>query len=357
MKTLWLLTRLRVQDLLRTRSSLAFFLGVPLLLLIAVGGIFPGGHPFERRQVGLVQSATAPLPPHVLALLSQQPELVLRTYQTLDQAVADLDRHLLEALVVSDGSTLSWTVPADRPLLGQALARLLAAPPPASADLPARADSPDAAHVSLRTRPVPRLGYLHYLVPGLLTMNLFVAGLLGMGSGMARYRQSGLLKKLALTPLSRTTFVAAQLLSRTGLGLAQILLLLIAARLFLALPLSLPAFLHVLFWSTVGLLCFMGLGFLTACWIHSEAILLDFVSLTMTPVVLLSEMFFPVSELPAWLRLVGDLLPSTQLVRLFRMCLGGAVSPDALVIPGGILLAWLVVSFFLSTRLFSWHRS
>jgi ABC-type multidrug transport system permease subunit len=101
----------------------------------------------------------------------------------------------------------------------------------------------------------------------------------------------------------------------------------------------------------------MGLGFLTACWIHSEAILLDFVSLSMTPVVLLSEMFFPVSELPSWLRLVGDLLPSTQLVRLFRMCLGGAVSPDALVIPGGILLAWLVVSFFLSTRLFSWHRS
>ncbi len=347
MKALYLLCRLRVLELLRTKASLLLFIGLPLILLLAIGSIFADGHPFERRQVAVVAAPAETKA--VLAALTPYPELHLLAMPEGPAALGLLRGHMLDAVLLvpsvkGQEPARLYTRERGR-LFGRAL---LSALPPA------------LAPVLLETAPDSRFGYVHYLFSGLLAFSILVAGLLGMGSAMARYRQNQLLKKLALTPLRRSTFVAAQLLSRSGLGLLQIAALIAFARLLFGLPLSAAAVVWLLLVSLLGLLTFMGIGFLLAALLRSEGLLLEGVSALMTPLVLLSGMFFPLSELPRPLSLFGEALPSTQLVELLRAALLFAGGHPALNSPAWLpsllsLCAWLLLSFCSAVVMFKWH--
>lgn len=342
MRTFYLLCRMRMMEVLRSRASVGFFLGLPLLLLVALGAMFADGHPFERRQIALVASTqSAEQAQFVRYALSAYPEVHLIPMSDVRIALGQLRGHMLESVLVLDehGGRHLYTGPRGR-LLAAALANVLAqsgAPP------------------SIETIAAPRFGYVHHLFSGLLAFSILTAGLLGMGSALARYRQNQLLKKLALTPLRQSTFVAAQLIARSLLGLLQVGVLLIAGRLLFALPISWSGALWLLLVSSFGLLTFMGLGFLVATLIRSEGLLLEVVSALMTPLVLLSEMFFPLSELPRPLTWLGEALPSTQLVRLLRLGinLDGNLSAPGLAGPSLIILGlWLGLGYLAAVRSF-----
>jgi ABC-2 type transport system permease protein len=343
MKAFYLLARLRTVELVRNRSSLGIFIGLPLILLLAVGGIFAAGHPFERRQVAVV--ATPATLTTVRQALAGYPEVHLLEMVDRQVAVAQLRSHILDAVLTSEPQApeqLRLFVSDRGRLLSQALSAALAASLP---------------KITVETVASPRFGYVHHLFSGLVAFNILVTGLLGMGAAMARYRQIQLLKKLALTPLWRGTFVAAQLASRSFLGLLQVVALIIAAKFLFALPLSLTSSLWIVGVAALGLLTFMGVGFLLAAAIRSEGVLVEGVSALMTPLVLLSEMFFPLTELPRPLQVIGELLPSTHLVRLLRLgVLGDGSLIGAPWLPSLLLLsAWLLVSYVAAVVLFRWH--
>ncbi len=352
MRAFWLLCRMRAVEQVRSPSSLGFFLGLPLLLLLAIGGMFAGGHPFERRQVALVvqpaelaaSHAPAALAERIESTLSAYPEVHLQRLTDPRLALGQLGGHVLDAVLVIDGTAPDglrlYTSERGR-LFQRALLAVLA----------------PVATLTAETIKAPHFGYVHYLFPGLLAFSILTAGLLGMGSAMARYRQNQLLKKLALTPLRRSTFVAAQLTARTLLGLLQVALLIVVQRVLFHLPVSPGTALWMLGVSGLGLLTFMGMGFLLAAVIRSEGLFIEMVSALMTPLVLLSEMFFPLSELPRPLQLLGEVLPSTLLVRLLRLGVHGGLSGDAAAwLPGVLLLGgWLVVSYALAVVFFRWN--
>lgn len=344
MRAFYLLCRLRALEVLRNRASVGFFLGLPLLLLVALGAMFADGHPFERKQLALVAAThSSARAQSIRSALATYPEVHLTALPMMDRQVAlgQLRGHMLESvLVLDDQNELRIYTGKRGRLLATALAGVLA-----------QAGSAP----SIETIPTPRFGYVHHLFSGLLAFSILTSGLLGMGSALARYRQNQLLKKLALTPLRQSTFVAAQLVARSLLGLLQVAVLIVAGRVLFALPISWTGALWLLGISGFGLLTFMGLGFLVATLIRSEGLLLEVVSALMTPLVLLSEMFFPLSELPRPLTWLGEALPSTQLVRLLRLGidLDGVLGSPALIAPGlGILGLWLCVGYFAAVRSF-----
>lgn len=344
MKAFFLLMRLRIAELVRNRVSLGVFIGLPLLLLLAIGGIFASGHPFERRQVAIIAPPASVQRVEKALHDSREVHLVEMTDTKL--ALGQLRGHVLDAVLVeSDAQKLQLFVSDRGHFLSQGIVQSLSRDNPAST-------------ISVETVSSPRFGYVHHLFSGLLAFNILVTGLLGMGAAMARYRQNQLLKKLALTPLRRSTFVAAQLSSRAFLGLLQAVGLLIVGRLLFELPLSIFSSLWTLFIAAIGLLLFMGIGFLLAAMIRSEGLLVEGVSALMTPLVLLSEMFFPLSELPRPLQLFGEALPSTHLVRLLRIGVwsGPSLEGAAVWLPSLLfLLGWLVAGYVAAVLLFRWH--
>jgi ABC-2 type transport system permease protein len=106
----------------------------------------------------------------------------------------------------------------------------------------------------------------------------------------------------------------------------------------------------------LGVLTFMGVGFVIACVIKTEDLITDVISAVNMPLVLLSEIFFPLEALPRPLAVVGEWLPSTEMVRLLRnVLLYGVTEPRDLA--GGIamLAGWAVVTFAVSLAVFDWE--
>ena len=114
-----------------------------------------------------------------------------------------------------------------------------------------------------------------------------------MGYTMVRFRQNLFLKKLATTPLRRSTFVGAQIASRSVLVLVQVSLLVVVAVVLFHLPMSLPAAAWTALIAVLGLITFMGVGFVLACLVEAEGVVNDIINSLITPLVLFSEIFFP----------------------------------------------------------------
>jgi ABC-type polysaccharide/polyol phosphate export permease len=336
MRALWLLTRMRVLDVLRSASSAILFLGLPLLLLLLTAIVFADGHPFERRTVVVVGSPFDAAP--VLAALAAYPEVRTEQVTAPELAMGKLHAHMASAVLLRDADG-SWVLRAsgNERLLAQGLQGVLPTPP------------------RVAIIQVPRWGYIHFLFPGLLSSGIVMAGLFGVGYAMVRYRQSLFLKKLATTPLRRSTFIAAQLLGRSLLVLLQVTLLVACGALCFGLPLSVRAVVELLGLSLVGLLVFSGVGFALACAIKTEALMMDVITSVLLPFTLLSGIFFPIEALPGPLATVSRLLPGAMLVDTTRAALlYGGVLPAHWAQLGG-LFAWGLATFLMSRALFRWH--
>jgi ABC-2 type transport system permease protein len=334
-----LLVRLRLLEVGRRPLSGVFFFGIPVLLLGLLGAIFANGHPFEQRALAVVSPGKAP-PEELLAALGRFEDLRLPAAPDEEEAVAlgKLRTRAVSAVLVLGEGAPRLLVGRRDELFGRGLLGAL----------------PGAA---LEVLALPRFGYVHFLFPGFVALLILVSGLQGMGQSMVRYRQSLFLKKLATTPLPRSTFVASQIMARAALVFAQLALLVGMAALLFGLPVSLAGSAVLLGLIGLGLLVCMGLGFALACVIKTEVLYFDLVNLAMGPVVLLSECFFPAEVLPGPLPEISSALPITQLVRLFRALLIYGERDLGAFLPGIlILLAWLVASGAFSLFAFRWYE-
>ncbi len=333
MRAFWLLVRFRVLEVLRSRTSTAFFLALPLVLFGLVALLFAGGHPFEHKRVAVVGDG-----PRIEAIymhLTSIPELRPERGRSRARAESRLGTPSENAVVLLEGDRLVLRVASHDALLGRGLASELGA--------------------ELQTVPVRRFSYVAYLFPGLVAFSVLVAGVFGMGHALVRYRESRFLTKLATTPLKKAHFVAAQIVARAILVLLQVLLLLGAGLLGTGLALSPGRALAFVAVAALGLVVFMGIGFSLASLVKTEALVTDAISAVNVPLVFLSEMFFPLDTLPRPIELLASALPSTLLVRTLREVAEGAPPAELGPYMGG-LVVWAIATYAFGVRTFRWER-
>lgn len=338
MKALWALARLRIFDVLRSLSASLAFLGLPVIILLVLTLVFAKGHPFEERSLTLVGAGSAPALERAAERVAGRAGLRIERATQLDEARNQLRaRGTTGLLYVGEGGSLTLELGAKEELWGRGLQSLL----PEAQLLPIELGS---------------LGYVQFLFPGLLCSSVMFAGMFGMGYAMARYRRNQFLKKLATLPVSRATFVLAQILGRGSLALGQILLLLAAGWLVVGLRPSLSGMVAATLVGTLGLFVFSGIGFVLAALIETEAVVADVISGLTLPFTLFSGVFFPLDALPGWLADACRWLPSTLMLDAVRATLLYDTSLLALGAKLGGLLLWGVLVFGLSVKLFRWHR-
>ncbi len=124
-------------------------------------------------------------------------------------------------------------------------------------------------------------------------------------------------------------------------GLA--ILVVIAALGFVASPLALWA-IPVIFLTG---LCFAALGLIVTALAPSYDFFMYYFTLFVTPMVLLSGVFFPVEQLPATLQGIAAMLPLAHAVRLVRPLLLGEL-PDHAGMHLAALLATALVAYWLA---------
>jgi ABC-type multidrug transport system permease subunit len=324
MRAFLVLFRLRTLDVMRSGTTFVLFMALPLVLLGVVAIVFANGHPFERKEVLLVGDTDVTF---------DSPEVRLARVGDEETARRRVGVRMASAYIVH-GKVVAG--PRDA-LFAKGLASVVGG--------------------EVETVSVPRWGYVHYLFPGLLTFSVLLAGLFGMGYAMVRYRATLLLKKLATTPLKKSTFVGAQLAARTALVLVQLIAMVAVGLVAFDLPIRAVTAGWLVLVTVLGLTVFMGAGFALACAIKSESLIVDAINALSVPLVFFSEIFFPLSELPSWLGTACSLLPSTAMVRLTREIVLFDATDLAHLGPGLLQLGvWAIVMYAVAILLFRWHR-
>jgi ABC-2 type transport system permease protein len=196
--------------------------------------------------------------------------------------------------------------------------------------------------------------YIDFVVPGLLGMNLMGSAIWGMGFSIVESRQKKLLKRLVASPMPRWQYLASYLLSRLSMLVIEVVGFLGFARLVFGVPF------RGSIWQ-LGLLCvltslaFSALGLLVASRATTMEAASGLMNLVMLPMWILSGVFFSATRFPAVIQPVVRALPLTAAIETLRGNMLQGTSLVQLTPQIGILLAWLVVAFVVSLRIFRWR--
>jgi lipooligosaccharide transport system permease protein len=98
-------------------------------------------------------------------------------------------------------------------------------------------------------------------------------------------------------------------------------------------------------------LCFAAVGLIMTALAPSYDFFMYYFTLVITPMMMLSGVFFPVDQLPALLQTVSAVLPLSHAIDLVRPLLNG-VTPDSILLHLAVLLAYTLLGFYLSLILF-----
>ncbi len=337
----WEAIRLRLNPLSSSRSAL-LSLGLPLLLLLLLAGVVRNGRPFERHRIAVdTRALSADEQRQLNEQFRHTDEIRLVPAASRAGAESLLRLGMVSAVLSREPGrpAVRLLVGPNDVLFGWGLASAIAQP------------------VELALAQVPRFRYLHFLFPGVLTFSIVTSSLFGMGRVIRNWRQSLLSSDLVAPQRASRAFVVSQALRQSLVVLVQVGLLVLCARLLFNLPLSLHGAAWLAAISVVGLLAFTGVGFAVACCIQTESTLVKVSVLIQLPLVLLSEAILLLDELPRPLRIAGELLPTTYLVRLFREVLLEGGTGTLGFAPGfAVLTALGLVSSVVSLKLLEWRK-
>jgi ABC-2 type transport system permease protein len=134
---------------------------------------------------------------------------------------------------------------------------------------------------------------------------------------MAIYREGGILKRLRATPLSPVTILGAHVVVKLCFTVLSLALLMLAGRRLF------PGVMQVNVFSftaatLLGTFSILSLGFVLASLVPTARFAQPIGAIVLYPMLAISGLFFPVSRLPAVLRAIAFLLPTTHAVALLQ---------------------------------------
>jgi ABC-2 type transport system permease protein len=196
--------------------------------------------------------------------------------------------------------------------------------------------------------------YIDFVVPGLLGMNLMGSAMWGLGFSIVDSRQKKLLKRLVASPMPRWEYLASFLLSRLAMLVIEVAAFLGFARLVFGVPFR-GSLIELGFLCVMTSLVFSALGLLAASRAKTMEAVSGLMNLVMLPMWILSGVFFSASRFPALIQPVVRALPLTAAIDAMRGNMLQGMNLGQMIIPVATLLAWFVVPFAVSLRIFRWR--
>ncbi|XEC96899.1 ABC transporter permease [Paenibacillus tarimensis] len=199
-----------------------------------------------------------------------------------------------------------------------------------------------------------KLQYNDFLLTGMIALAISQAGMFGM-VGMVEMRRNGLLKRLMMTPVSMKLFGISSMFVRFILSAIQIVLLSLIGVLAFKANLNIDIFTFLIIFL-VGTLSFTGFGFMIAAFSKSMESYMGIANLLSFIMMFLSGIFFDLSFLPGYLQPVAAYMPLTYFADGIRdsFVYGLGITNPSFWISTGILAAWGIVTFLISSRFYKW---
>lgn len=186
----------------------------------------------------------------------------------------------------------------------------------------------------------PGADYFDFVLPGLLAMGLMQLLMVGMAGSIARYREMQILKRIQVTPVRPSAFIAGQVSSRLLLAVVKLLLMVgLGVALGAAVAGSWVLMVAI---ATAGNLVFLTLAFAVAGRVETVEGANNIAGLATIPLMFLSGMFFPIETMPEFLQSAVRYLPITPVIDALRaIALEGAgvteLGTELVIIAGWIV--------------------
>ena len=360
----WALFAASVKMFVRNRVAVFFSLFLPLIIMLIFGVLnFEGS---TTISLGIVDEAETDAGAGLIE--------GLREYEYLEISEGDREAELTEleegdrgfVLVIpsdyepsvprGDNGLVAYASTSDpsqaqvgQGLLQQAVAGAMIASFPGS--IPATPAF--GAPVTFESVESRDLGYIDFLVPGIVGMTVMQLGLFGVAFGFVQLKRTGALRRLFATPTPPAYFLSAQVASRLVLGYVQVAIL-IGIGIWFGLQMF-GSWLVLAVIIGLALLIFLAVGFGVAGWAKNEDQAAPVANLISLPMLFLSGVFFPRDAMPELLRGITQYMPLTYVNEALR----GVMNDGAgLVDLGPQLLGmgvWAAITFVIAVRLFKWE--
>jgi ABC-2 type transport system permease protein len=189
------------------------------------------------------------------------------------------------------------------------------------------------------------------LIPGLIAILLTFSGTLLSAYAIVRERERGTLEQLMVTPVSSFGMVMGKLVPYLVLAFVQLILVLFCMQVFFRVPIH-GSVLLLAGLSLIYLTSLLALGLMISARAATQVEATQAAQGILLPSIMLSGYIFPLSSLPAPLRVLSEVLPATHFVSISRgIIIRGAGFDDllrevvALAVISVVLLTASVVIF------------
>ena len=341
---LYTLTRARIIEFVREPEALFWVFAFPIIMALVLGFAFRDRPP-DPLPVGVVEG-----PPAAAISKALEDSKLLRPlrYPSLEAGLQKLRTGKIALLVEEpSGSDLVYHLDPTRPD-----ARL------------ARLEVDDALQRARgRTDPSPaRLAVVHekgsryidFLLPGILGLNLMGTGIWGVGFSIVNARLKKTLKLMVATPMRKSDFLLAQMLSRFVFLILEVGVILSFGVWAFQVPIRGPLWLLGLA-TVIGSVSFAGIGLLVVARARTLEAASGLMNLVMVPMWLLSGVFFSSERFPDGAQPFIRALPLTALNDALRAVMLEGSRFVAVSGQLAILAGWGLVSFLVALRIFRWQ--
>jgi ABC-type multidrug transport system permease subunit len=196
--------------------------------------------------------------------------------------------------------------------------------------------------------------YIDFVVPGLLGMNLMGPAIWGLGFAIVEARQKKLLKRMVASPMPKWQYLASFILSRLVMLAVEVIVFLGFAAVAFKVPFR-GSLWELAFICILSSLSFSALGLLTASRAKTMEAANGLMNLVMLPMWILSGVFFSSTRFPAIIQPFVQALPLTAAINTLRGNMLQGLNLGQMLVPIAILLAWLVIPFAVSLKIFRWR--
>ncbi|MBU3715244.1 MAG: ABC transporter permease [Ferruginibacter sp.] len=359
------ITKASLRSITRSPSAIIFSIIFPFIFILIFGFISDGGATRILKVAIDKKSDTANV---LYKALESNPSIRIVQYSSADEQKSELNKGRIAGVIYIEKQTLNNSVGFNVSLKSSSSSndkwpQLKSIIDAANNEISNQIFPNRPAFANFQFNPkqdieqVREYKTIDFVLPGQLGFSLLSAGVFGVAFMFFNLRNTLVLKRFFATPIKRLYIIYGEGLSRVIFQMMTAFVIILAGYLFFGFTLihGFQTFIELMILSFLGLVIFMGFGFIISGFAKTDSTIPPFANLIILPQFLLGGTFFSADVFPQWLQAISKVMPLTHLNAALRKVAFEGLSLLQVKSEVGILLLWGLVLYTIAVKVFKWE--